>query len=215
MGSTIHGLGRTPSIAGVRAPEPASSPRATFATAPVRTSFTHPLQVSYVASGVAGKIGMTICPGKGGPSKSEHTWQRSLDADLERLKKNDKCDVLVSLIEDFELNLLQIPGLVEKGTALGIHVERFPIKDVSIPQMDPTIAEVAKLKAWVEEGKNLVIHCRGGNGRTGLVAACLLIALGKSPGNAIKAVRNQRPKAIETKQQEQFVYDFATKLGVS
>ena len=52
---------------------------------------------------------------------------------------------------------------------------------------------------------DVLIHCRGGLGRAGTIAARLLIELGTEPGEAIANVRAVRPGAIETDDQEEFV----------
>jgi ADP-ribosyl-[dinitrogen reductase] hydrolase len=51
----------------------------------------------------------------------------------------------------------------------------------------------------------LVIHCKGGLGRTGVVAARLLIELGETPNAALARVRAARPGAVETPEQEDYV----------
>jgi ADP-ribosylglycohydrolase len=61
-------------------------------------------------------------------------------------------------------------------------------------------------------GANVIIHCRGGLGRSGLAAACCLVALGHSANDAIRAVRAARRGAIETEAQEAFVARFAAGL---
>ena len=54
-------------------------------------------------------------------------------------------------------------------------------------------------------GESVVVHCRGGLGRTGLVAARLLVELGESPVSALVRVRAARPGAVETVEQEKYV----------
>jgi len=54
-------------------------------------------------------------------------------------------------------------------------------------------------------GDNIVIHCKGGLGRTGLVTARLLIELGENTKLAVKKIRDARPGTIETKEQENYV----------
>jgi len=61
----------------------------------------------------------------------------------------------------------------------------------------------------LSSGKNIFIHCMGGLGRTGVVAAMLLIEAGYSANQAITAVRSSRPHTIETSAQEDFVYGYA------
>ena len=69
--------------------------------------------------------------------------------------------------------------------------------------------------AWVEVGEGLrdrlragsdiVVHCKGGLGRAGMIAARLMVELGVPPAMAIEAVRRARPGAIETTAQERHV----------
>lgn len=89
-----------------------------------------------------------------------------------------------------------------------------PIVDFSIPD----IGEVLLLIDWMDNNTNedceLYLGCNGGYGRTGLIAACVLIAFEElSVPRAIDWVRDQvHPHCIETRQQEQFVQDFADVL---
>ncbi len=49
----------------------------------------------------------------------------------------------------------------------------------------------------------------GGFGRTGLLAARILVEFGESPERAIRAVRTVRPGAIETRGQEEYIMSLA------
>lgn len=49
------------------------------------------------------------------------------------------------------------------------------------------------------------MHCRAGLGRTGTVAARLLVEHGARPADAIALVRTVRPGSIETVEQESYV----------
>jgi protein-tyrosine phosphatase len=55
------------------------------------------------------------------------------------------------------------------------------------------------------EGSDVVVHCKGGLGRAGMMAARLLVELGMPPEQAIKEVRRARKGAIETSAQEVLV----------
>src|SRR6266516_3803783 len=61
------------------------------------------------------------------------------------------------------------------------------------------------LRARLRSGFDVLVHCRGGLGRGGLIAARLLVELGSKPENAIGQVRRARPGAIETLEQEDYV----------
>jgi ADP-ribosyl-[dinitrogen reductase] hydrolase len=50
-----------------------------------------------------------------------------------------------------------------------------------------------------------VVHCKGGLGRAGTIAAKLFIELGHSPDDAVRRVRAARPGAIETPSQRDYV----------
>lgn len=51
----------------------------------------------------------------------------------------------------------------------------------------------------------MLVHCRGGLGRAGTVAAALLIELGETPREALRKVRAARPGAVETRGQERYI----------
>jgi ADP-ribosyl-[dinitrogen reductase] hydrolase len=62
-----------------------------------------------------------------------------------------------------------------------------------------------ELRALLRRGLDVLVHCRGGLGRAGTIAARLLIELGMDPTKAIEHVRAVRPRAIETSDQERYV----------
>ena len=58
----------------------------------------------------------------------------------------------------------------------------------------------------VNQGKKIMIHCVGGLGRSGMVAASYLKFKGINAEDAIEVVRAARgPRAIESRVQEEFV----------
>ena len=92
--------------------------------------------------------------------------------------------------------------------AHGLDWYHLPIRDVSIPSAAFEVQwreAGGVLQSLLLDGQSLVVHCRGGIGRTGLVAARLLIELGESPVTALQRVRIARPGAVETAEQEQYV----------
>ncbi len=57
----------------------------------------------------------------------------------------------------------------------------------------------------------VILNCRCGIGRTGLVVALMLIETGLEPTAAFKAVRQVRPRAIEPVGQERFVQVYVSR----
>jgi atypical dual specificity phosphatase len=119
------------------------------------------------------------------------------------------------------------PGLVEHGVgavlslthepppgdpeAFGLAWRHQPIEDFGVP----TPEEFDAAWAWVQEqraaGRRVVVHCRAGCGRTGMVLAAFLAADGMRPEEAVALVRRRRPGSIETPEQELFVHTFAAR----
>ena len=63
-----------------------------------------------------------------------------------------------------------------------------------------------RFRSLIGEGFSVALHCRGGKGRTGTIAARVLVELGSAPALAIERVRAVRPGSIETRAQEEFVH---------
>jgi len=82
--------------------------------------------------------------------------------------------------------------------------------------MDQLISSEDEMRAMVDyldqailRGEKIVLHCVGGLGRSGLVAASYLKFKGRDADDAIKSVRKViDPRAVESKMQEEFVYNF-------
>ena len=173
----------------------------------VKTSITHPLRIDEVAAdGCGGVIGLTFCPGKVQPEALNGPWARDLQQDLLAIHTWGAA-ALVNLLEDTEMHELQVPHLgeaVEKSMAY-FHL---PIRDADIPGPDFERSwnmVGAELRRRLLAGEKILIHCKGGLGRTGLVAARLLVELGLDPEDAIRRVRKARPGSIETTAQEDYV----------
>ncbi len=174
----------------------------------LRTSLSHPLQIAAVPTLPGhGRIGLTFCPGKVQPGAVTGAWNRDLALDVRAISDWGAAAV-VTLIEPHELTSLEVEGL---GAEIeGQHMDWFhaPIPDVSIPDAGfeatwPLIGE--GLRNRLRAGFDVVVHCKGGLGRAGMIAARLLVELGVEPEVAIERVREARPGAIETLAQEAHV----------
>jgi protein-tyrosine phosphatase/nicotinamidase-related amidase len=163
-----------------------------------------PLRVDWLAAQYtqAGKLGLTILPGR-------RDYQRELDADLASLKQQNVSHV-VCLIAPNEFGRYGVDNLLQAYQEAGFSVHHRPIMD----QRVCSLAEMRETVQWISgnlaQGANIMVHCVGGLGRSGTVAASYLKSQGLDTDAAIAEVRRARsPRAIETKLQEDFVAEFA------
>jgi protein-tyrosine phosphatase len=174
-----------------------------------KTSLSHPLEIVELAAGEGrGKIGVTLAPGKYDPSALTGSWDRDLATDLDRIA-DWGANLVLTLLEDHEMAQLRIPNLGREVLRRKMEWVHLPIPDVSAPAADfdeEWPAQSERLRKMLLDGANIVIHCRGGIGRAGMIAARLLVELGDAPDVAIAKVRAARhPKAVETLEQERWV----------
>ena len=169
------------------------------------TSANSPMQIAQVLTRSAGgRIGITLCPGKWQAHSVSGRWQRDMDTDLQALRQWGAAAVVTLMPQD-ELAACQADTIGTACERHGMEWYHLPIQDVSVPT---PVFETAwlyaglRLRAHLRQGRHVLLHCRGGLGRSGTLAARLLAELGWEPRQAVQAVRCARPGAIETRQQE-------------
>jgi len=160
---------------------------------------------SVTVPGTGGVIGMTSCPGRQDDFFFEPSTQR-LEADIRTIAAWG-ASVLVTLMEEVELGILQIPDLPRTVADYGLRWIHLPIRNRTLPGKDfEQIWSVVggELRDILGRGGKIVIHCQEGVGRTGLVAARLLIEMGVEPDRAMSLVRKARSGALETWPHEKY-----------
>ena len=105
-------------------------------------------------------------------------------------------------------------GLRNEGSEVrkqGLKFSSFPIPDLQVPRSETKLAEsLDDVTRNLSAGTNVLVHCRQGIGRTGLIAACLLIKTGMSPGAAVDSASAARGMAVpETPEQRDWVERYA------
>jgi len=120
-------------------------------------------------------------------------------------------DIVVSLLtrsEEVELSLTEEGDLARRS---GLTFINFPIPDYSVPRsQDATRQIVDELRDQLSRGNKVGIHCRQGIGRSSLVAACVLVALGESSGDAFRRIESARGVSVpDTTEQRNWVASFA------
>lgn len=170
---------------------------------------TNELRIAELPAGtLGGMIGITFAPGKKHASGLTGNHDRDLAADLDAVAAWGAAAV-VTLMQADELARYRIPAIGEEVRARFMQWHHLPIRDVDVP--DAAFEAVwprhsGRLRALVAAGNRVLVHCRGGLGRAGMVAARLLVEMGADPEAAIAAVRQAcNTRAIETRAQEAWV----------
>jgi protein-tyrosine phosphatase len=129
--------------------------------------------------------------------------------------RNAGIDTVLSLLTPEEERDLELKDEAREVKKRGMRFVSFPIQDRKVPVSQPgLVAAMENLDVDLSAGKNLVIHCRQGIGRTGLVAACLLVMKGLSSGAAIGALSAARGNPVpETEEQRRWIDDYAATLA--
>ncbi|MBX7058766.1 MAG: isochorismatase family protein [Leptospirales bacterium] len=150
-----------------------------------------------------GRLGLTLLPGR-------KDRMRNLQLDLAAVLQAGYSDVLCLLTED-EFERYGVLELKEAYARAGIAVRYFPIPDQGAPRRDALLIELDELDRKLRAGRSALVHCVGGVGRSGLVAASyLLVKGGLQAEAAIECVRNSRSRrAVENRLQEDFVRSLA------
>lgn len=166
-----------------------------------------PLRIDYLATPLGGKIAMTHCPGRNTVDGRGRQWQRLLNDDLAAIHFAH-ISTVVSLISLPEMQKLGVPDLPAQVAEHKLQWLQLAIEDFGTP-------DLAALESWqpikatilgaLAQGETVLLHCAAGLGRTGMMAACLLVACGQTPTSAIEQVRAARPGTIETEAQAAFI----------
>jgi protein-tyrosine phosphatase len=115
-------------------------------------------------------------------------------------------DVVVSLLTPDEATEFGLTGEAEAALAVGIEFLGLPTPDRGVPDRTTFEALVGRLVADVENGRTVAVHCRQGIGRSGLVAAGVLIAAGLDPEAALRRVSEARDRPVpETAEQRDWL----------
>ena len=122
--------------------------------------------------------------------------------------KREKGSLVILLAEEAECLERTGRNLKSLYDQEGFQVIHLSIPDFGVPSRGDLEETVRKTFKHAQAGKNIVIHCHAGLGRTGLFAAYLAKeVLGLSSEEAIRWTRKYIPHALETIEQERFIMD--------
>lgn len=161
------------------------------------------LRVDWVESPriTRGRLGMTLLPGR-------QDYGRDLEADLATLQEDGVTHIL-TLVPEPEMATYGVGDLLPRLRAAGVQHRHLPIKDQHATSMEAVTETVAWMHRNLEAGAQMMVHCVGGLGRSGLLSASLLISRGADVDEALQTVRQARgPRCVETQVQEAFLHAF-------
>jgi protein-tyrosine phosphatase len=122
---------------------------------------------------------------------------------------------VVSLLTPDEMEEMNLQDEAKICREIGVRFYSLPIVDRGVPALDKkTIKLIESVDADLARGENTAVHCRQGIGRSGLVAASLLVVRGLLPATAVQLVGSARHAPIpETPEQRAWIDAFAATLS--
>lgn len=140
-----------------------------------------------------GRLGLCRLPGLYGDLESDlvqvRQWAPAIVVSMTELAEMDRCGsgALGSLLSREGIDWMHLPvrdfaGLSADGEAQWPGLSR-------------------RLHTLLDDGEGVLLHCRGGKGRSGMIALRLLVERGEDADVAFKRLRRERPGAVETEEQ--------------
>ena len=138
----------------------------------------------------SGAIGIAPMPGT----------QQGFDLDFLVLREW-RPRLVISMTQTSEMDdhgAAHLPTMLEQFGIAWLHL---PVQDYGVPEglAWPEVRE--QILSVLSDGGRVLVHCRGGCGRSGMLILRLMIATGEAPDAALARLRAVRPCAVETEAQ--------------
>ncbi|WP_369161917.1 dual specificity protein phosphatase family protein [Candidatus Thiodiazotropha sp. LNASS1] len=149
---------------------------------------THPYDI--LALPKQGRLIFTPCPG---------TKCVDLTTSVSELHQAG-ADAIVTMMTNEELANFEVSSLPDVVRQNGMTWFHFPVEDDAAPAEDfeqSWQASKPDVLALIEQGKCVAIHCRGGSGRTGFMAAVIMREMGMDQAQATDMVKGLRPNSLK------------------
>ncbi|WP_163130847.1 dual specificity protein phosphatase family protein [Agarivorans sp. Alg241-V36] len=145
---------------------------------------------------------LTPCPGTKGVDLSTSLQQLCY--------KNSPA--LITLMTKQELADNDLSDLPKTSVTHDMQWFHLPLADDTVPDEEWEAQFQTLLPRFLQllnNGMNLTIHCKGGSGRTGLLAARIMLAMGFELDDAISKIKAVRPNAFTVPAQQTYIQQFA------
>lgn len=109
--------------------------------------------------------------------------------------------LVISTTESEEMQNLGAGALPEVLNAARIAWAHFPIRDFGVPEAKVEAKWTGlseRARQQIEAGGHVLVHCRGGCGRSGMLMLRLMVDAGLAAEEAFQRLRAVRPCAVET-----------------
>ncbi|MEI4196623.1 phosphatase domain-containing putative toxin [Roseovarius sp. E0-M6] len=146
--------------------------------------------VIHAVSVSRGIVALCPFPGRGG----------NFEADMDHIR-DWRPSIVMTLTTDAEMARLGQPALGQSFIAMGARWIHLPIEDYAAPVGDTLTAWPDACRAALSAlrgGGRVLVHCKGGCGRSGMIVLRLMVAAGEAPLVALERLRGIHPEAIET-----------------
>jgi protein-tyrosine phosphatase len=116
----------------------------------------------------------------------------SKNGSIQLPKFNDLEIVLISLLENREAKFLKLENESEEAKKVYSEFIHFPIPDMGIPVYKDFVNFIDLMFFKTQHSKKIIIHCKHGIGRSGLIALGLMVNDGNDLIESIKTISKIR-----------------------
>jgi protein-tyrosine phosphatase len=180
---------------------------ATFEYKGIEMSEQHPIWPLTV-NAEGGKLLMTPCPG---------VKETGVEESLKQLQQSGAQAVL-TLMSNSELDKNGVADLGDRCQAAGLKWYHCPVPDDRAPEsefVDAWANASGEVHSLLNQGAGIAIHCKGGSGRTGLIAAQILLERGWPLDKVRTEVNALRPKALSLPMHVEYISKGFTRVSTA
>lgn len=122
-------------------------------------------------------------------------------------------DAVLSLLTPEENIDLQLGSESALAQGHGLRFLSLPVEDRGVPSSwEEVTCVVEKVDEMLRSGRNVALHCRQGIGRSGMIAAAVLVKAGNKFDEALKLISDVRGVPVpETSEQREWIRKFSAR----